>query len=394
MSTTNLNLRATAVAEGATTGYAGIDEHVHDVPTPRRTRRPRTTRPNPDFIKASQRLTEVRNELGNSGHSLSTRPLSIKQQGLLIQCEKDLKSILGTRVVIFGTDDDTFSSSSPILIGVIVNISIDTNKRFRFNVEAFRAGQRSGWPLEYLHLFQIEQLTDEFLASSEDLAKIQIDKLLERVNQAKNLEYKRKEQNIEDYKSRIRSYQADIENYKISLEKTEKELGSIKLNNLNFKELEKKFKELRKHAKLEDAWLTNNNTIYMQTKMLMPITRVRQVEGKKEIGRFIIRVSYNNSSPELRAHNMNYNINGLDHPNVSSGSFCGGTHQTVFMEFMKNFELYGLFDSIITFLTLWPHDSGSNPYMSYTEWLRTRRASLVENPFNNFGEERLWPTKK
>jgi hypothetical protein len=132
--------------------------------------------------------------------------------------------------------------------------------------------------------------------------------------------------------------------------------------------------------------------------MLYTVSRTKGVESKREIGRFIIRANYEvPNSPELKMYNLDYKtMNGLSHPNVSYGNACAGTHIQIFHDAPKNFELYGLFDSIITFLTTWPHDPGATPYTSFTTWMRgKRKITPEENPFGNIEQEgQIWPIEK
>lgn len=136
--------------------------------------------------------------------------------------------------------------------------------------------------------------------------------------------------------------------------------------------------EIKKHRKVQDAYINDSGSIIVLTKPLKVISQKTRKETRIPLGRFIFRFGMNSGYMLLYAQNRDYIAYGKGHPNISGSHICLGEEKENFYNLLDQAQFYALVESLIYFLQLFPHDGG-DPYVNHLDWLEKKIRNTTDD---------------
>lgn len=219
---------------------------------------------------------------------------------------------------------------------------------------------------------KLEKLDKKDLAT---LKKAQEEKaaytILDLLNRNTNTEYSNLKNNRDRLKRDLETYVKTVEDYTRKLTDIEKIISGKKIKTLSLKDLNEIIATIKKHALVEDVYISKQASLIVLTKELVGVDpETGKVLKTPVIGRMILKTEI--LSGISFAYNLDWTDGQHGHPNLTGHSICKGSTEADLMRFAKAGDYYAVIDLLILFFSLYPQDGGS-PYIDFDTWLKIRR---------------------
>lgn len=183
---------------------------------------------------------------------------------------------------------------------------------------------------------------------------------------------------IEGLKRDKSRYEVSIKDIEARLKKTGDRLSSLEETQLDIKGLDKLVSQIKKHAGVEDAYITPKGRLFVITKTLYAHDEEDKENKNFPIGRFVLKMSL--TASEIWGINLDYALvnhpgheTTLFHPNISGSQLCWGDNAKEVRSCAQAGQLYELVDFLIIFFSTYPHDPNSNPFIGFDAWQKYRK---------------------
>lgn len=311
--------------------------------------------------------------------SMGNLSLTHSQQLLLKQYLADKQTLIGLRLKqVFDEHKNPISSRLFLIVGFSENEPtmlrvLDEQNDDVFDVYLWQLDIPSGIVLPVID-GGIDVEIDSKVKRIMD--KVVLEPLAGRMQSVVNMEYNNKVNNIKSMSSQIQSNRQSVLKLENDLKNLIHDMENAKKQSFSVNKLLSELAQIKKHDKVEDVYITKNSNIFIRTKMLKKTNpKTGKVSQFRNIGRFMIVIKYTEGGNYLRVHNLDFYVGDsdyFDHPTIRNGELCRGNNENEIMSMYRNCQLYQLIDFLIMFLSIYPQDSGSSPYMDYSEWWNDR----------------------
>jgi hypothetical protein len=237
-------------------------------------------------------------------------------------------------------------------LGVIDVLHTALNSR---NISLAITSQLTPEQIEKQEKERLERLEAQKLEKQKQVVSEFTKHISDELNKIKSsIEYKAKD--IEDNSVRIARLTREIIADKAMLPAYEK------MQTMSFQDLDTKVNEIRSLPFVTNVYLNEKGINVEIGKISL------QVKDKKYyIGDFVIHITANN----IKFSNK-HRLNGYEHPHISSGSPCWGSHQSDVFKLLGQMKFKELVFLLYQYLKNYNDDGGGHPYVSIAEWGKQR----------------------
>lgn len=209
---------------------------------------------------------------------------------------------------------------------------------------------------------------------------LQLKTLLDAVNTNRNAGYSNLEYSIKEAKRSIKYHKDQQVVYATRLKESQENLKKIEINNLKTEDLLKSLEQLKKHKKIQWAFVTNDRRLIVQTKPLTQFDPFLGKDTKEPVGRYAFNINLTHISFSIAA--IDFVSQQYRHPNIMyhPGDACWGGFDSDIRKMFKNGDFYAAVDAMILFFSTFPQEGGHRPLYWYV-WLAHREHRFYQNPW-------------
>lgn len=204
--------------------------------------------------------------------------------------------------------------------------------------------------------------------------------LLAFVNGERNSDIKRSQYQLVESARQLDFYAKEIKRHKKLVEESEQILTTLKDKSWKTEDLIKSVDQLKKHKDIEWAVVTSDLFLIFQTKPLFQYHGIDQKQLDEPIGRYAIKIDLRYMTKTI--HPIDFEAQGHRHPNLmlSPGNACWGGLETPINQMIKSGEYFNAVDTILAFLSTFPHNGGHKPQY-WLIWLNERKINFQKIPW-------------
>ena len=337
----------------------------------------------------------------------SLEDLTPKQQWVLDQLTlENYKELEGMAVKIVAHPDG--SPIKPSIPGTIINVH-NANPPLK---STFVVEMNDGTVVTQIHQIEpskriavskIEPKTfkEKILEEQTKIANI----IISQVDRAINGQHAILQQQLESDIRNISQAETQIIESRKRMWEVKKQLSTMKKEEIDPSFIIKTLKEIKGHSKVQDAYFSVKGSLIVITKMLVGVDpKTDREDPTKEIGRLAFSIStpitehigvinldfaaFRHIGHESRQWEYPY-----CHPNIDAGlNICWGENRPDVRKFHRAAQYYQLVDFMITFFSLFPHDSGS-PYFDHDEWMTVKeRIAETDRGYRDYIRDIIEPS--
>lgn len=335
-----------------------------------------------DWLKGEAQWQKLKTQTG----TISYNNLFDFQQALWGMVVRNPKSVAGLPVLVVADRSGVVHTNYPYPASIIK--AFEEAGQLMFTV-MFHPIEEENWNddrIEDVKLYQLMPLETPEPLTTKEKEELEMALMLTQLNLARNSTLTKLRKQEQDYLGMIANLQRDLAKYEGNLVEAQKQIKAGSKDFLTTSDLKEIINDISHNKRIDWAMLTKQGHIIAQTIPLFAFSKKLNQERKdKPIGRFVFYLNPRYS--EIKAVNLDYSYSGHGHPNLNRDHICLGSNATPFTNLLQTGKFYDLLDELVTFFTLFPHDSGS-PYVRHSDWLRYRGLSSQPNPWGN--EEALY----
>lgn len=206
--------------------------------------------------------------------------------------------------------------------------------------------------------------------------------LLEALDANKNTRYADLQYTIKDNKRNIAYYEKSIEDYRKRLAEAEGAIKKLKFKKTEPEDLISSLEQIKKHKKIDWAFLTEDLNLIVQTKPLTQFDPYLEKDTKAPVGRYAFKIGLSQYERSLSIAALDFVSQRHRHPNMMShpGGACWGGYDSTIRKMFDAGNFFGGIDAMMLFFSTFPQQGGHKP-LYWHVWLAHREVSFLQNPW-------------